>query len=389
VLIVAGAVAALSVTSASAQTDPEQQREQVRDKAAAVAGQVDALEAKDAQVRAALDTIDKNLATQRAKLDRANRAKADADAALRTAQESVARAKQRFEQLDAAADSLVVESYVTPVGDEALDAFRADSLTDAAVKRTLQELTAESDQRLLDQLARAREELAADQERKRDAASDAAATRAAAGKALTRVRDARAEQARFVADVEARLDAKLAEAEALRKTDAALSRQIAAEQAALAARLPAVRAPGGGAPTTIAGVPGGLATVDCPGGGSITVAGSIADNLAALLGRASSVGVNLCGGGYRDPQEQIALRREHCGTSDYAIYQMPASQCDPPTARPGTSEHEQGLAIDFTCNGGGTVSYGDVCWNWLSAHAGEYGFINLPSEPWHWSTTGR
>jgi hypothetical protein len=142
-------------------------------------------------------------------------------------------------------------------------------------------------------------------------------------------------------------------------------------------------------PTAIAPVPGGLASVACPAGGSITVSATIAGDLAALLGAANGAGVHLCGGGYRDPQAQIQLRIAHCGSSNYAIYQMPASQCHPPTARPGTSAHEQGLAVDFTCNGGGTVSRGDACWSWLASHAGDYGFLNLPSEPWHWSRDGR
>ena len=135
-------------------------------------------------------------------------------------------------------------------------------------------------------------------------------------------------------------------------------------------------------------MPGGLATVSCPVGGSITVAGSIATNVQALLDAAWADGVGLCGGGYRDPEEQIALRREHCGTSDYAIYEMPSSQCSPPTARPGTSMHEQGLAIDFTCDGG-TVSSDSSCFRWLSANAASYGLYNLPSEAWHWSTNGQ
>jgi len=98
--------------------------------------------------------------------------------------------------------------------------------------------------------------------------------------------------------------------------------------------------------------------------------------------------VTLCGGGYRSPDAQIQLRMEHCGTSNYAIYEMPASQCSPPTARPGSSLHEQGLAVDFTCNGGGTVDSGDECWTWLEANAADYGLYNLPSEPWHWSVDG-
>jgi len=50
--------------------------------------------------------------------------------------------------------------------------------------------------------------------------------------------------------------------------------------------------------------------------------------------------------------------------------------------------HEQGLAVDFTCNGGGTVSSGDVCDGWLENNAASYGLYNLPAEPWHYSITG-
>ncbi len=65
------------------------------------------------------------------------------------------------------------------------------------------------------------------------------------------------------------------------------------------------------------------------------------------------------------------LRRSHCGPSDYAIYEMPSSQCSPPTARPGNSMHEQGLAIDFVnCS-----SHSTACWQWLDAHAAAYGFL--------------
>ena len=47
---------------------------------------------------------------------------------------------------------------------------------------------------------------------------------------------------------------------------------------------------------------------------------------------AAADGVGLCGWGWRDPQQQIRLRREHCGTSDYAIWDMPSGMCSPPTA---------------------------------------------------------
>jgi LAS superfamily LD-carboxypeptidase LdcB len=75
------------------------------------------------------------------------------------------------------------------------------------------------------------------------------------------------------------------------------------------------------------------------------------------------------------------LRIEHC---DGDVYGRPASACSPPTARPGSSQHELGLAIDFE----NCASRATPCYQWLAEHAAEYGFKNLPSEAWHWSTTG-
>lgn len=120
----------------------------------------------------------------------------------------------------------------------------------------------------------------------------------------------------------------------------------------------------------------------------ISVDASIGPSLEALLAAADGVGLSLGGSGYRNRDEQIALRRAHCGTSAYAVFEMPADGCSPPTARPGESLHESGLAIDFTCNGI-LVNQGDSCFAFLTARAASFGLFNLPSEPWHWSTTGR
>lgn len=58
-------------------------------------------------------------------------------------------------------------------------------------------------------------------------------------------------------------------------------------------------------------------------------------------------------------------------------------------ARPGTSNHQMGLAIDFSTlpSTPGPVS-GNAFWNWLSANAAKYGYKNYPAEAWHWSPTG-
>jgi LAS superfamily LD-carboxypeptidase LdcB len=394
VLAVVLTVAALTPSiSAAQQPDPgatEQERDEVRSRQAEVVIEIDALEAQDAEVRATLAEIERNVAQQRSELQAAERAQAQGEAELAQATQAVADAQRRIDDLNVQADRLVVDSFVNPPSDYALEPLRAGSMTDAAVIQAVLKMQGKRDADLLERLDQAQESLAAEQAKKKDAATEATEAQEAAAQELDDVEAALGQQQAFAADLEKRLNDRLAEAESLRTLDSALSDRLAQEQAALAAQLAAAAQPPPQdvAPSQIEPAPGGLATVSCPGGGSITVAGSISRNVQALLNDAAADGVMLCGGGYRDPQEQIELRMAHCGTSYYAIYQMPASQCDPPTAIPGTSMHEQGLAIDFTCNGGGTVSSGDECWDWLQANAVGYGLYNLPSEPWHWSTNG-
>ena len=122
--------------------------------------------------------------------------------------------------------------------------------------------------------------------------------------------------------------------------------------------------------------------------GGIYVHTSIAGQLRGLLDAATAAGFSLRGGGYRDSAAQIATRQANCGTSYYDIYQKPASQCTPPTAIPGRSMHEQGRAIDFTSGGVLISSRANPAFVWLSQNASRFGFYNLPSEPWHWSTNG-
>lgn len=128
---------------------------------------------------------------------------------------------------------------------------------------------------------------------------------------------------------------------------------------------------------------GGTGIVELPGI-SPGVAASWAPNVSRMLAAASADGVTLTGSGWRSPERQIELRRQHCGTSHYAIYQAPSSSCSPPTAIPGTSRHERGLAIDFAnCS-----SRSSACYRWLAGNAAAFGVLNLPSEPWHWSVDG-
>lgn len=134
---------------------------------------------------------------------------------------------------------------------------------------------------------------------------------------------------------------------------------------------------------------------------------SFAAQFEALMVDARANGINMGGWGWRSPDDQIRLRKQNCGSSYYAIYQMPSGLCSPPTARPGGSRHERGTAVDLTCEGRRFA--GTKCADWIFANvrldpvtcnlspvgtrythrANCYGIFNFWKEPWHFSVDGR
>jgi hypothetical protein len=371
-----------------------------------------------ADVAASLDELSAEVDTQVAAVVDARRAEAEAAQALADADAAVAETEATLDELVVESDTVVVEAFLDPPIDDALETLSADSLVEATVRQSILSDHADAHADVLTRLAAAQEDVAAVRAVQQEAADDAAARAGEAQAALDELVTTLSAESRFVLAVEERLDANLAEAEALedldpeaaaalREREGELADQLAAiasarEQEALedayrealaeaAERAEAEAArqqPSGGGATTLGPASGQLATVACPGGGSITVDSSLAGNLGSMLEAAAADGLNLCGNGYRDPAAQIALREANCGSSHYAIYEAPSSACSPPTAPPGTSQHELGLAIDFTCNGGGALGSSSPCFSWLQANAASYGLYNLPSEPWHWSNDG-
>jgi D-alanyl-D-alanine carboxypeptidase len=117
----------------------------------------------------------------------------------------------------------------------------------------------------------------------------------------------------------------------------------------------------------------------------ITVNKIIAVPFQRMIDDAAKAGIPLSGGGFRTQAQQIALRTIN-GCPD--IWTAPSSSCRVPTAIPGRSLHEIGLAIDMTSNKKSINDRKSAAFKWLAANAGKYGLTNLPSEPWHWSITG-
>ena len=403
------------------------------------ASEIDVLSASRDQVRAELVALEERYAVQLAQVEQARASARRAEEQAAAARTRVRDAELRVEQARDEVADYAVEAYMRPPAADTLRVLSIDDAEDAGFAHSLMEIMTEDRQQVVDRLVEREAALVAEQ-----AAADRAAATAqrAASEAEVQLVDldrVRAAQQELAADLDERLDDALAEAAALAAIDQAAADQLVAEELALrqegpttpilaergggdvvtveepdapapapsttapptttvgptppsTTRPPTTRPPAPRPPTPRPPTPrppsSGVTWADVTSVGGIYVHRSIAGDIRRLLDAATAAGLNLRGGGYRDPAAQIATRRANCGPTYYDIYEKPSSQCTPPTARPGRSMHERGMAIDFTSSGRLITSRTDPAFVWLRNNAARYGLYNLPSEPWHWSTNG-
>lgn len=418
-----------SAAVAGAQTDAELERrkrelrEQVNERKAerdatqadllAGIARLDVVEADLADVLAALNDLNDLVSQQRDDLDLAELELAAAEQAVVAITDRIAQIEDRRERLETRMNDLVIQNYI---GNDAAAAgsfglARTGDIYEAARIHTLVGValgdlasTADELHSLNVDADQAYVELEAAVVFREDRVAEADAQ-------LQQLLESVSSQEQLRFEVVERYDRKLYEAQTLEAIDAEAAENLRASEQQLvgvireqerreaerrrreaeerrrreeAARLAAIRAAGGSAPPT-----GTVSESELVWVGGIRVHASIAVPLRNLLDAAAADGIVFGGGGYRSGAQQIYLRRAHCGTSQWAIYSKPAYQCRPPTARPGNSMHERGLAVDFTYNGRTITSRNNAGFRWLQANAAQYGLYNLPSEPWHWSTNGK
>jgi hypothetical protein len=109
------------------------------------------------------------------------------------------------------------------------------------------------------------------------------------------------------------------------------------------------------------------------------VASIIYARLTAMLEAAKKDGVDIkISSGFRSYERQAELYEANCGSG--------SRTCNPPTAKPGTSNHETGIAVDFhSIDRYARNNVGNEKWYWLIDNSYDYGFFQLNVECWHWS----
>lgn len=413
--------------------------------------QVDVLTASRAEIEAELEALDRSYREQEAVLADAKEAVAKAQEAVAEAQERVDYAQDQAEEARQAVRGYAIEVLVHPPMVATVGVLSIADTQDAGFASDVLTIMATERRKVVDEFEVKKKIAAMEQELADKAVSEAQQRSAEAETELGRLSDLRAEQARFVSDMDDRLAGALAEAAALEAIDEQAAKDLAQQEMDLrastrAVQLAAVTTPlqptlvsniSNSGSTTTAGAGTSSSQTSSPNttrapsptttrapsptttrapsptttkppatttpplptnivtwndvvsvGGGIWIHKSIQSNTRALLNAATAAGFSLSGGGYRDSASQIATRRANCGPTYYDIYEKPSGQCTPPTAIPGRSMHERGLAMDLKSNGVLITSRSNPAFIWLSNNAARYGFYNLPSEPWHWSTNG-
>lgn len=350
--------------------------------------ELDLLRATQAEVLAEITRLNDQVAARRVEADAARRRADDAAA-------QAADAQQRADAAAAVADrnrgefrDYVTESFMRPPAQDLLALLTLPTEQDNS--HVVGMVRAVADRRKATAQRFADEQAAAMQARDVAAAAEAAARSevAAAEGAARELESVVSARSAVAADLEDRLERQLAEVESLRELDARAARELAAAEAAVRAAAGPVGSGSSSGPSSgvAAGPPVGADQITVIRG--IPIHRSIAANLESMLAAAAADGVQISGSGYRSSARQVQLRQAHCGSTPFDVYEKPASQCSPPTARPGRSMHERGLAVDLTVGGRAITTRSSPAFRWLADNASRFGFFNLPSEPWHWSVNG-
>lgn len=386
VLVLSALVATGAVAQNPTPDEIREKRKQVQEQQEETQDEIDALNDDIDDLLSAIETLKEARDSAQEAVDAANRNLKAAEEELRQTEERIAALEAIIAETEQSLQLSVVSAYVSHQGPNSEQTALSEDPWQHAHNTKLRDFANRSTEDVLDELRGQRAELAVLREAALRKVSEVEALRNEVlerkydfDRALTREYEA-------LEDLDLRQFSLMSKLQNLKDLDDDLRKQLEAElerierakreeeerrrRQARAAALPA------------------NANVPLTNVRGIVIHTDMAAQLEALLAEMEERGFVLGGWGYRSHERQIELRKHHCGTSPFAINDMSASRCRPPTARPGKSRHEVGKAVDFTYKGRGVTSRSSAVYKALAEVAPKHGFHNLPSEPWHWSDNG-
>jgi murein DD-endopeptidase MepM/ murein hydrolase activator NlpD len=225
--IVAGGVVADPVPAGAAGSSASRQRqEQVRAQRAKKAKELNALRASDRQLERAVADLETKVRADSARLASARQAVAAADAQVRSADARIAQTEREMQGLQSQVLDRAVAAYIHPQRTSIAELADARDLGEASRKAALLQQVANNDRDVIDQLRAKREDLGVERDRAAAARSVAQKRREAVRAHLNELADSMSAKKRVQRALDARIREITAEAEALAREDANITRII-------------------------------------------------------------------------------------------------------------------------------------------------------------------
>jgi murein DD-endopeptidase MepM/ murein hydrolase activator NlpD len=225
--LAAGLLASLAAPAGAADDDVVARRDEARRQQAALAAEVDVLDASEAELQGALDAIAVQVAGQEVEVGRADVALAEAEEALAGAEAELRATSDRIAELKIRVVDRAVDSFINPAASTFYVVVESSGPAEAGRKQALLEGVTAQDLLVVDQLEDAEAELRAGEQAAAELRAAAEARRLEAQAGLDELERARAEEAGIKAAVDAREADVLAEIETLAAAEAELNAVIA------------------------------------------------------------------------------------------------------------------------------------------------------------------
>lgn len=214
---------------ADTNSDARRKRDAARSRRAAVAKELNALQASDKELTAAVSALDGQVRATEANLASARQAVAAAERAQTQAEARLAETESRLGALKKAVVERAVAAYMRP--NNAAAELEAKDFNEASRRRVMLDQVASSDRKVIDDLRAAQEDFTLERQRAEQARAVADKRRASVEGKLSQLKSARAEKERLAKALDLRIAEYRREADLVAAQEAQLTELIRQREA--------------------------------------------------------------------------------------------------------------------------------------------------------------